>query len=54
MRISGNCSDHDLSGFVIEFGERIVSRLPLLLMTPGKPKFMPDFDDKSKSRLIGQ
>jgi hypothetical protein len=54
MRISGNCSDDDLSGFGIEFGERIVARLPLLLMTPGKPKFMPDFDDKSKASLLSQ
>lgn len=45
-------SEDYIDKFGIEYGERIVSRMPLLLITPGKPFFMTDFDEKTKKGIL--
>ena len=35
-----------------KYTEKIIARLPLLLLTPGKPRFMKEFTDSSKQNII--
>ena len=35
-----------------KYTEKIIARMPLLLLTPGKPKFMKEFTDASKKNII--
>lgn len=44
-------SDEYISKYGYEYNERIASRMPVLLLTPGRPFFMSDFDDATKSKL---
>lgn len=43
--------DRRISGTSLgrKFGEKIIAKMPLLFLTPCKPKFMDDFDDNDKS-----
>lgn len=47
-------ADTRLSGseFGRKYAERIVSRMPLLLLTPGKPKFMSGFSKEEKKSIL--
>jgi hypothetical protein len=40
------------SKFGRKYAERIISKMPLLILTPGKPKFMSTFSDKEKTNII--
>ena len=40
------------SNFGRKYSERIIARMPLLLLTPGTPKFMASYTDKDKSNLL--
>lgn len=44
------------SGKTLKFGrkysEKIVSRMPLVFFTPGRPSFMPGSDDESKNNIL--
>lgn len=55
MRADGSTSSNSMSKFGIEYNERIVARMPILLLTPGRPFFMHEFDksttDAVKSAL---
>ena len=46
--------DRRLTGTVIgrKYADKIISKLPLLFLTPCKQKFMDDFDDNDKSTAI--
>lgn len=35
-----------------KYAEKIITRMPLLLITPGKPRFMKDFTDDSKRNIL--
>lgn len=35
-----------------KYTEKIITRMPLLLLTPGKPKFMKSFSEKSKTNIL--
>lgn len=35
-----------------KYAEKIITKMPLLLITPGKPRFMKDFNDESKRNIV--
>lgn len=35
-----------------KYSEKIITRMPLLLLTPGKPKFMKNFSENSKKNIL--
>lgn len=53
MRTDGNVDNQSMDGFGIEYAERIVTRMPLLLLTPGKPFFMNGRDKSLQKLLMG-
>ena len=40
------------SNFGRKYSERIIAKMPLLLLTPGTPKFMASYSEKDKSNLL--
>lgn len=52
MRLDGNIDNTGINKFGVEYSERIISRMPLLLITPGKPFFMTDFDENAKQGVL--
>lgn len=42
----------DVHKFGRKYIEKIITKMPLLLLTPGKPKFMKEFDDKSIQNVL--
>lgn len=44
-------SEDRLSAFGQEYNERIASRMPILLLTPGRPFFLQGFDESTKNNV---
>lgn len=44
-------TEDKLSSYGQEYNERIASRMPILLLTPGRPFFLQGFDDKTKKGI---
>lgn len=53
-RIDDNAGVGDVDAFGRVYSEKIIKNIPLLLMTPGVPKFMSAFDKKTRDTTLGQ
>ena len=54
MRVNNDgvsVSESRLSSYGQEYNERIASRMPILLLTPGRPFFLQGFDDNTKKGI---
>lgn len=52
MRMDGSTTSESLSSFGVEYNERIVARMPILLLTPGRPFFMHEFDESTRNAVM--
>lgn len=51
-RHKGDTSNNSLSSFGRKYAEKIVARMPLLLITPGVPEFMSGYSSGEKSSIM--
>jgi murein DD-endopeptidase MepM/ murein hydrolase activator NlpD len=52
MPLADRRLDDNIDGFGRVYAEKIVSKMPLLLMTPGRPTFLASFSEKEKKNLL--
>lgn len=50
--VDSSSSEAGQYNFGRKYTEKILTRLPLLLLTPGRPKFMKEFSDSSKKNIL--
>ena len=50
--VDNRLSLHDTDSFGRKFGEKIVARMPILIMTPGVPKFMSGYSQETRRNVI--
>lgn len=51
LRITNDVSSGDALG--VKYAEKIVTKMPVLMMLPGIPEFMRGYSDEDKSKMIG-
>lgn len=52
IRLKRNTDDPELQ-FGRKYAEKIVTTMPLLLLTPGRPEFLPGYKKNDKTNMIG-